>query len=472
MKLSAAEDPVPPSAWPSFSPANLPAPDMPSAWHGTALLQPFSPPQSNNPNPVTPFFELCIANLAYVQGHYFSAQITGCSSRNSWWYLIDTNGTSLSLDGGSTWAPVDMGWSLPTNWFGGEAAKAICSGESPLNWMKAQDAEWWRVPVPKTNPPAATWVWFDSNRRLPVRMMFGVGPSAGPNMGDPTQLAILQMYSFSYFPSIAFSTVPRSMADLKKSGFVTPVIQGFQVGNPNGYANFVWKENLGMTVFMTPVNEKFNPLPTRVLYVWKPDSQYSVFSDRAQSTLMDYKYNPGEQVVVQALLTGRAPKGVTAPINSGTSFLISSYVNKPPTCIGPAQGFNFPQEAPDWVSEPGVKGTIQATVTNNPVLCPNTIATIYSVLFPPSPPNYPDSTYLWTWYAPQNPTGTEARPITFMQSQSGVNVGTSLALADYFYYQNFAQPINPSNFEIPAQCVSTVSKKVLATVGTRKALPG
>jgi hypothetical protein len=65
------------------------------------------------------------------------------------------------------------------------------------------------------------------------------------------------------------------------------------------------------------------------------------------------------------------------------------------------------------------------------------------------PPNYPEATYLWTWYAPQDGTGTQSRPITFMQSQSGVNVGTSLALADYYYYQNFQQPIDPSNFDIP-----------------------
>ena len=74
------------------------------------------------------------------------------------------------------------------------------------------------------------------------------------------------------------------------------------------------------------------------------------------------------------------------------------------------------------------------------------------MLFPPAPPNYPEATYLWTWYAPQNATGTESRPITFMQSQSGVSVGTSLALADYFYYQDFQQPIDPSNFDIPASC--------------------
>ena len=38
-----------------------------------------------------------------------------------------------------------------------------------------------------------------------------------------------------------------------------------------------------MTAFMPPVNEAFNPLPTRVLYNWKSDQDYEVTSDRITS---------------------------------------------------------------------------------------------------------------------------------------------------------------------------------------------
>ncbi|MGH8565830.1 MAG: hypothetical protein ACREXW_17745 [Gammaproteobacteria bacterium] len=456
-------DPVPPSAWPSFNPVTGGPPAMPPYWTATVLLQPFSPPQSNDPNPTTPFFELCVGAFAYVQGAYFSAQITGCVSGNTWWYIIDEYQTQLSFNSGD-WMVVDMGWSLPTNWFGGKASNAVCSGSSPLNWMNAQTVDWWRVPVPNTNPPAATWVWFDSNTGAPVRMMFGDGPAASPNMGDPTQLAILQMYSFSYFPvfeqfDAKNASIPRTAQEMPASSFVNATFPGFAVDNPNGYQSFVWNGNFGMTVFMTPVNENFSPLPTRVLYVWKPDDEYSVYSDRAQNTLMAYNYNPGDMTFQEALLTGAAPSGVIPPPNSDTSFLINFYDDQDPTCVGPAQGFDFPQEAPDWVSIPGVEGTIQATITNNLVLCPNTTVTVFSVLFPPSLPNYPDSTYLWTWYAPQNDDGTESRPITFMQSQSGVGVGTSLALADYFFYENVSQPIDPSNFDIPSQCTTDKARR-------------
>jgi hypothetical protein len=92
---------------------------------------------------------------------------------------------------------------------------------------------------------------------------------------------------------------------------------------------------------------------------------------------------------------------------------------------------------------------------NHPVLCPNTTVTVFAVLFPPSGKYYPDSTYLWTWYAPQDASGLTSRPVTFMQSQSQINKGTSLALADYFYWNIFDQPISPANFTIPDACKTT-----------------
>jgi hypothetical protein len=306
-------------------------------------------------------------------------------------------------------------------------------------------------------------MWFDSSTAAPVRMMFGNGPPS-PTLGDPTQLAFFQMWSFTYFPVFEAYSAP-SEAAAKPQSFVAASFPGFVVGNPNGYQDFVWNSNFGMTAFMTPVNEQFNPLPTRVLYVWKADKDYRVYSDRAQDTLMLFSYNPGNMVSQEALLTGPPPTGVKPPPDSDTGFLINYYSFGSPTCIGGSQ-FPFPQEPPNWVSIPAVEGTIQATILNNPVVAPNTVITIFSVLFPPAPPNYPEATYLWTWYAPQNSTGTQSRPVTFMQSQAGVNVGTSLALADYYYYQNFTQPIDPSNFKVPSACSGQTRK-----TGLRGKLP-
>jgi hypothetical protein len=180
---------------------------------------------------------------------------------------------------------------------------------------------------------------------------------------------------------------------------------------------------------------------------------------------MLYTYNAGNMVSQDALLTGPAPAGMTPPPQSGTGFLINYNEGGSSTCIGGSQ-FPFPQEPPNWVSIPAIEGTIQATITRNAVISPNQIVTIFSVLFPPAPPNYPEATYLWTWYVPQNSTGTSSRPVTFMQSQSGVGVGTSLALADYYYFKEFSTPIDPANFDIPASC--SVQTR---TMGLRRRLP-
>ncbi len=443
-------DPVPAGALPSFAPVTSAPPRMPKAWTATVLLHPFSPPPQDQPQPDTPFFQLCTAIVDCAAGLYFSARITGCSY-GQWWYFTTPSGTEVSTDGGKTWQWTGVGWTVPSDWYGAQASAATCAGASPLNWMSQALYEWWKLPVAVgASAPGATWMWFDAADKTPFRMMFGSGPPT-PVHGDPTQLALFQMFSFSYFASFSpLETVPERPAT-----FETAKIPGFSLGNPLGFKPFVWRSNIGMTVFSTPVNENYNPLPTRILYVWKPDSDYKITSDRSQSTVMHYSTNltppdgSPQQQYEEALLTGPAPKGVPAPPNSGEGFLYTLFTSGKSTLLS-GNDFPFPQEAPDWLSDEGPNPQPVATIANNSRLCPNTTITIYGVLFPPALPNYPNSTYLWTWYAPlPGSDGAESRPVTFMQSQSGVGVGTSLALNDYFYYGHFDTPIDPANFAIP-----------------------
>lgn len=445
---SACVDPISDSQYPVLESFTGAQPTLPQYWECTCLLHPFSPIQSNSTaaDKASPFFEICIATVYYAAGIGLNALLVGSSGRR-WWYNVTPSQTTVSTDG-VNFVPVDMGWTVPTtNWFGNESGNANCAGTSYLNWMKAQQVNWWKIPVGSSNPAPATWMWFDSVSNLPVRLMFGQGPVASPTMGNVNQLALFQMFSFSYFSSFqALSGNPLS------SPLIDPFIDGFSFGNPNNYELFEWNTNFGMTVFMTPVNEQFNPLPTRVLYNWAADNQYKVSSDRSQSTLMKNIYNkigPNDPFTSQvALLTGPSPLGMTPPPNSRAGFIINYSGDKITKCLGFAN-FPFPQEAPNWVQIPAVGGSIQATILNNPVLCPNNPVTVLGVLFPPSGTNYPDSTYLWTWYSPLNASGSSSRPVTFMQSQSGVGLGTSLALADYFDYEEFTTPIPPCNFAVP-----------------------
>ena len=236
---------------------------------------------------------------------------------------------------------------------------------------------------------------------------------------------------------------------------------GFTAGNPQKFKPFVWNGNSGITAFMTPVNGFYNPLPTRVLYRWADDASYHAYTDRVQDTLMHYNYNPdqppGQKPITDqtALLTGVAPTGMPRPpAQNGRGFLYTRYADGTEDCDR-GKSFPFGQEPPNWISIPMAQSTIQGTIVDNPDLCPGHTITVWSVMFPPSKPNYPEATYLWTWYAPDHGgDGTVSRPVTFMQSESQLSTGTSLALADYYYYKVFTAPIDPANLTIPPYCLS------------------
>ncbi|WP_291287530.1 hypothetical protein [Flavobacterium sp.] len=456
---STCVDPIPDSRYPVLEPFSGQKPRLPQFWKCTCVLHPFSPIQSNSTpaDQASPFFEICTATVYYAEGLGLNALLVGSSGRR-WWYRVTPTQTEVSTDG-IRYTPINLGWKIPTtDWFGNATDKAKCSGTSYLNWMKAQKVDWWKIPVGNSNPSPATWMWFDHGTNFPVRLMFGQGPVARPGLGDVNQLALFQMFSFTYFSN--FDRLPSNPLN---NPLVLPAVEGFAFGNPNRYNLFTWNTNFGMSVFMTPVNSAFNPLPTRVLYNWRDAAQYKVSSDRSQSTLMKYTYNTTNPFTAQqALLTGPTPAGITPPPNSGNGFLINYVGNKITEAIGFAR-FPFPQQPPNWVQIPAVKGSIQATITSNPVLCPNNRVTVVGVLFPPSGNNYPDSTYLWTWYSPLDSTGNSSRPITFMQSQSGVGLGTSLALADYFDYEEFKTPIPPCNFAVPPVDFTVKAKPVPGT---------
>ncbi|MFD1972927.1 hypothetical protein ACFSJ1_28270 [Trinickia caryophylli] len=350
-------------------------------------------------------------------------------------------GTRLSIDRGRTWRNVDMGWTLPsTKWL---ADAAVWFTTSNINWMAAQEVDWWKQPVP--NSRATTWMWFNSQGEsagLPFRMMYGA-PPASPYKGDPRQLAVFQNFSFIYFPSFRATATP------DVDTWSPPDIPGFQFGNPENYKLVVWNEHFQMSSLMTPIDSTSFPLPTFVRYQWAADDRYKVVTDRAQCTQMSYSYNHQAGIDTQvALLYGVAPSGIDAPPFAGNGYIYNSKGGEITKC----QNIGLGQQPPDWARIPGVKGTIHAVVTNHPTLCPNEVVTIISVLFPPTA-EYPQGRYLWTWYSPfPGSDGTHSRPVTFMESAAEIDVGTSLALADYFAYGEFSGSINPAVFALPLLC--------------------
>jgi hypothetical protein len=422
---------------------------MPSSWQCSVVLHPFSPPPADDPQ-TSPFFQLCTATITFMEGIVMSVQVTG-SVYGQWWYMISPSGTTMNVNG--NWVAVDMGWTMPTTqWL----LQSTVVGSSFMNWMEAQMVDWWKMPVPVAGGGgvnASTWYWMNTagaNAGMPFRMMFG-NPPASPTMGDPAQLAFFQNFSFTYFVNYTTTgvTIPSTWLDIP--------IPGFQFGNNPNYNVFVWNNNFGMTTFMTPANEAYNPLPTEVLYVWKDDADYQVVTDRAQHTQMWYDLNaPTDEIYEVALLYGRSAPGVPPPPNSGTGFLIDTFTDKKEEC----QPLPFAQEPPEWATPAYGDGAILACIQDNIELCPGNNIMILGVLFP-STPEYPQGTYLWTWYSPMDDgsDGLHSRPVTFMQSASTIGQGTSLALADYYDYIQFAEPIDPSNFDLPASCNNVKKKK-------------
>jgi hypothetical protein len=455
----------PPDPWayglqyPELGPQIGQRPSMPSQWSATMLLHPFSPPPAGEGQPEVPFFQLCTATVSCSAGSFFSAQITGCEY-GEWWYWVDQKGTHLSVDGGKSWTSVlDSGWALPApanSWFGGQDKQAACAGSSYLNWMKAQQVAWWKIPV--AGSKAATWMWFDGETGHPFRLMYGQPPRT-PLTGTPDQLPVLQMFSFTYVTAFEVGPGLEPPSEWEPSA-----IPGFTPGNPDGLQLVTWNENFGMTAFMTPANESFNPLPTRILYRWAEDSDYHLLSDRAQNTRMSYMYNagynPNKVDYENVLMFGPAPASVEAPAESGESFDVFYHPNDPtPDCHRICvEGEPLAEEPPGWASSKGTDGAIHAVIVENPDLCPGHTVAVIGELFPPSD-EYPQGRYLWTWYSPIDAGGTagpgsHARPVTFMESGSEIGVGTSLALADYWDYREFKRgTIDPRAFAVPDQCL-------------------
>ena len=422
--------PVPASGIPNLTPDDSAAPTMPGAFVCRALLHPFAPPPPV-PNLYSPFYQLCSATIWFSEGEFLVVLLAG-REYGVWMYEITAAGTRVYSDQNPNWTEVDMGWTLPTtDWFCGATANS--AGQSPINWMEAQTASWWKSVVPgsSNNAPGATWWWYHEFEgfQVPLRCMFGVQPPE-PEKGDPRQLAVFQNFSFTYFDAFEVVDVLEmpEPSDYGLENLNPGGIQGLQWDNPNNYPNFVWPESMAVTAFMTPVNETYNPLPTRVIYRWDNEAAFQSGGARGQNTLMNYDYPNADNYTFQlALLTRQPPDnrplGYDAMYGPGGQLIPSSVVT--------GTKFWYGTEPPNWVSVG--QGTIQATITNNATWCPNETVTVYGVMFPPAK-NYPQGTYLWTWYVPQG--GVMARPVVFMQSASALGVGTSLALADYFYYSD------------------------------------
>ena len=183
------------------------------------------------------------------------------------------------------------------------------------------------------------------------------------------------------------------------------LIPGFKFGD-GGLPLPTWPEQFFMTCTMTPIN-RATPLSTEVTYDWPKQSQRTrMFGLDPSQQAMDCQLVNKEGQIFWRFENGDYQKIGSVP-------------------FGPPY--------PDWAKVGG--GKIIATITDNPVLSPNTVTRIFNA--PINPP-----LQFWIWYS-DNDT-----PVVFMHTAPKYEQGTNLALADYKIAQT-TPLIDPRTFDVP-----------------------
>lgn len=167
-----------------------------------------------------------------------------------------------------------------------------------------------------------------------------------------------------------------------------------------------WPDELFMSCTMTPVNRP-TPMSTEITYKWPIKSQRT------------------------RMFAGNQQSADDAALFGGNTHIFKRFADGAWERMDDIPGLGAPR--PDWAT--AGQGKIAATITNNPVLSPNTVTRIFSC-----PVNEPYQ--FWIWYS------TNDTPVVFMQTSPNVGEGTSLALADYKIMQ-LTTLIDPHTFDLP-----------------------
>jgi hypothetical protein len=387
-------------------------PLLPVRWHGAYLMAPFTRAQ------------LMVGDVIYEDSlPAMRVKLYGLRSGSADFFVMGRNTYSLTSEDGCKDLG-DTGWRpLPRKLL---AHNAECQGSAPI---AGTPVDWWKLP---SNPaPAASWIWYKLSDQSPFRLMF-----AHPS----DSLSVLSWYAFSY--QLRFEALPQTdLASIARTcQGATPGSAG--VGraalrdtisalarSPSSTADQIreiapelqascpdvplpiWPDILGMTIFMSPINRHFSPLPTEVLYDWELKSQRTRMHGLPNALTED------------ALLLGS--KGYDIERKRDGQLRCSA--SQPGTVRS-----NWTQTAP-CNCEAVINGKTSLTPygTTRIMVCPMTTPRV-----------------LWSWYT------LDGRPMVFMEtSAAGDEKVGLLTLADYYDWvpgHKFA----PKVFEKPPQCPS------------------
>eukprot|EP00040_Diaphanoeca_grandis_P002949 m.23194 g.23194 ORF g.23194 m.23194 type:complete len:687 (+) comp14112_c0_seq1:168-2228(+) len=440
--------------------------ELPNRWTATALLHPFSAPQSD-PAPKGPYFSLSVADISYTPTQ-FQVHLKTCDG-DEWWYDMQPgvfrgvrvrSSTDANPDGPGE--ILDLGWTFPsTNWLGeDDDPNWGCNGASPLNWMSPSESYWVKKadhqPLsPDSLNASSTWFWFDKTTGFPKRMMFG-GTPLNMTHGIESKLGFFQMFSFSYITK--FHAYPQGASMPTTLSLDTPSIPGFECGNPKDLPPFTWSSLQGLSSWLVPVNPIYNVLDTAFYYSYSADQS----TQSVQVTEMDNTFNPNQTELrdTAVLFGANANDSILAAFNHCPGWIVLAPNRSNLVHNLSVDGVGLGQQKPDWISlgnksatdpalvVPRIMGTIsgESELTDS-----NETVAIWGVNFPPGNQKYSNgvtetliytkSNFLWTWYAypSEGSQVTTPRPVVFMESASPIGEGTSLALADYFDFFNYEE---------------------------------
>jgi len=385
-------------------------PMLPAKWRGVFLMMPFTPTQ------------LVVGEMIYDAAlPAMQVKLYGVRSGAANFLVLNDSTFSLSEGGLSTqceelqgrdWVP------LPRDLL---AAGAQCVGLSPIT---ETPVEWWKTPSQPA--PLADWAWFKSADRSPFRLLF---QKPDDHLSVLSHFAVSHQVAFEPLTHSSLAALAQSCAKAGRRGDrkIGDALDAMQNSKIRANAEIErlfpqlqmscasrrpsWPEALGMTMFLTPLDFRTNPVPAEVLYNWKL---------RSQRTRMFW----GEDQP-----TGNEDALMLAELGYSVSYQRSGVINCIPALPGTPR--------PNWLQE--APCSCEATIGAGTALTPYGSTEILRC--PATPPRL-----FWTWHT------LVGRPMMFMVTPSRGDEPTALiTLADYYAWVP-GYPSSASLFARPPQC--------------------
>jgi hypothetical protein len=387
-------------------------PKWPSKWNATLLLTPFNM-SSLYTGEMVYSDTLKAMSVQVLDNTGLSKEFLTKGSKN--FYLERRNATVVC------WELKNVNWMFPpSNWL--ENCSCICQGST---YIADHNLMYWQCPV----HDYTEWFWFHEHTNMPWRMFLN-------NVTNPRRIPVLGNFAMVNFVSYGNNVdgleervrVCESSANLLNMDIHelllsdkfnsrsilahTSLIPGFTHSCKDiSYFPASWPNQFYMTATFLPVN-KYNPLPTQVIYDWNARSQLT-------RMLMSPNLYEAHLIGNHTAILVRHPSGQV-------------------DCVG---HLDFGMPNPQWMKTDMCK-CVGSVASNYQLSSFNsTIIAICPLM---------NSRVFWTWYSASSEK--DFRPILFFETSAPLGEGTDLAFGDYHsFYPDFLL-IDQLGFSTPTVC--------------------